>query len=145
MLRRFVLDQRAERSQIIWGSGILALLFLAFSSCGKTEPATAASKDLFSSWARQSPAGFILDLTNMGFGSSSLRLFISSPTTGQCDCIVAIAGIQSSGQLVLSACSFVTGTGTDPGCASLSGAGTYTKTSDTLNLCRTGGSCADYK
>lgn len=135
---------------------LLALAMLILPACGKGTPQpdwaalraqapSPTAKDLFSSWARQSPAGFILDLSSSHFGSNALRLFISSPVSAQCDCVLAISGSQDAGQVVITGCSFVAGSGTDPDCTGLEGAGTYTKTADTLSFCRTGGTCATYK
>lgn len=106
------------------------------------------NKDLFSSWAEQSPRqGTIVDFTGMSFsGPHRWREFFPN-SLGACDCVIAFSGTESSGTIVVADCQFNFNTGSfDPGCTTFDGSATYSKTSDTLTICTTtSGSCAVLK
>jgi hypothetical protein len=126
-------------TRIILSCAALALLS---AGCGSGPD----EKNLFGVWARQNPTGVIVDFTGMSFGTNSLRLSVSSPFSATCVCSLALSGTQASGQYVIAGCSKESGSGTESDCDSLESSGTYTKTADTLSICRTSpAACADYK
>ena len=105
-------------------------------SCGGGGGGSSAppAKGLFSLW-KETSTNVPLDLTGGSFSNKMpiLSLFANG---AQCQCQLILIGDQSSGTWSFGQCVYVTGTGTgDPGCASFTDAGTYTKSSDTLTTC----------
>lgn len=121
---------------------VMLLILLGFCSCGGSDSSTPTSKDLFSSWAEQTGGGAsVLDFTGCKFGTQAYAITVAG---GKCNCMLAIAGTESAGNLVLNDCSY-SGTGTDPGCSSDAYSDKYTITGATLTICHTTDSyCATY-
>lgn len=119
------------------------ILFLAvaalISGCAKENGST-PSKNLFSLWTADANQA-TLDLRAANFGSQTIGfLFVGGAS---CSCTMNISGSQSSGTYTLSGCSYVSGGGGDPGCASLNGSGTYTNAGAVLSICTS--SCSTYR
>ena len=130
--------------------GLLALCLLSFSACEGEVVSSAAApgeKSLFSNWSYQSGSTTVsLDFSGVGFGSQPYFLYLSGG--GACGCMMNIAGTQSSGAIILASCVYSSlGTGgADPGCSLFDSTTNYTKTADTLTMCKVGaGVCYDYK
>jgi hypothetical protein len=126
--------------------GCLAGVLLVLSACGSgsssDSAASTATKDLFSSWAEDGTT-FVLDMHNGSFGTFPFTYLITGGAI--CDCTLAIGGTQTSGNAVMSGCTYRNGTGggSDPGCASLNASYTYMKPESVLSVC-TGGTCYTY-
>jgi hypothetical protein len=121
---------------------IFALLLTAvLSSCGSSsDPAPAASKALFSSWAADDGSE-VIDLTGGTFGSGQAFNFVL--TSGErCLCTAAFGGTNASATVVLTGCGYVGGGGGDPGCAALNASYTLTNTGTQLTICS--GTCDTY-
>lgn len=132
-------------------AGICLLCALLVTACGDDVENTVSpisgvpEKSLFSNWLLQDSSTTVaIDLSDTNFGSQAYYFFLTAG--GSCDCLMNIAGTQSSGTILLASCTYDDmGTGlTDPGCAVLNGARTYTKTADTLTVC-IGAQCGIYK
>ena len=103
-----------------------------------------SEKDLFSLWT-DTDTNAPLDLRGGAF-STPLPMHSYYPDGAQCDCTLTVLGTQSGGTYIINACVYRYGTGSgDPGCNSLDGTGTYTKTSDTLTTYPSSGSPSTYK
>lgn len=119
----------------------LALFFLiAFAGCGGSSSSDPSSKPLFSTWTEDGN-GFILAMGGGGFGSNNFEYILTGGAI--CNCIINVTGSDSSGNAVMSSCSYGSGGSGDPGCASLDASYTYSKTSTVLSIC-TGGTCNTY-
>lgn len=119
---------------------IMLLCLVVLSSCGKDNPAAAASKSLFSSWAADDGSE-VLDLSSATMGSG--QVFGLQLTTGEiCACNMAIGGTEASATAVLTGCAYISGGGGDPGCAALNATYTMTNANAKMTLC--GSSCTTY-
>ena len=116
---------------------ITVLMALTLMSCGEEG---ANDKSLFSAWSN-ADTGFVLDMSSSSFGSSSMVWFITGGAT--CTSTITMGGTESQGSAVVSNTVYSGGGSGDPGCASISGTVTFTKTSDTLTICNSG-TCKDY-
>jgi hypothetical protein len=112
-----------------------AITALVLAGCGGGGD---SSKDLFSVWNRQGDNAPI-DLSAARFGTDNyLNAYTADGT--RCICNLAIIGAQESGSIAVTGCiSSPYNSRRQPLCEAINGAGTYTKTSDTLTINRNGG------
>lgn len=124
---------------------LLLLIFLtaACGSGGGSSSGGSSDKNLFGVWTHTT-TGWVMDLTGGSLNSNLVFRFLFN-TGAQCSCTFNAIGTQSSGNYVLSNCTYVNGTGTgNPGCNSLNNSGSYTKNSATLTVCDSNG-CGTYQ
>lgn len=127
---------------------LAAAFLLLMSACDSNQPAaTPASKSLFSSWALQGPNASIFDLTGCKIGSQAYRFRVADYA---CDCVLGISGTEDAGTIVITSCAYnsLGNGGADPGtCANADKGYRYTKTTDTLTVCRSTDptNCETYK
>lgn len=122
---------RIMRKRLVIFAPLLALSVL--QGCGGGGGDTAASKDLFSIWNRDSDNARI-DLRGGAF-DTNLPWVQTYSNGAQCSCVARASGDQSSGVFVINQCRYVRGTAAgDPGCASQGIAGQYSNANGTLTI-----------
>lgn len=121
----------------------LIFIFLFVIGCAKSSDNAAADKALFSSWTRNDQA-ISFDFTGKNFGSFITIWTFSGGA--KCNSTITMSGSEASGYYSIASSTYVvgTGSGTDPGCASLNETGTYQKNGSVLNICTNGGACGVY-
>jgi len=125
-------------------NSILGLMLLVLSvGCSDRDDAV-ASKGLLSVWTAEDNS-LTLDLTGVQLNQATPFDFIL--LTGEvCNCGAILSGSLTSGSFAVASCTYQssTGSGLDPGCASLNSSGTYSKTGSVLSFCDSGG-CVNYR
>jgi hypothetical protein len=111
---------------------VLALILVSVVGCG-------SGKSLFSSWTSQS-TGAVYDFSAGQMGSFQMVFIFAGG--GQCEATVTMGGSEESGSYVLSDAAYTSGGLGDPGCGSINGSGSFTKTDTILTICPSSGGCA---
>lgn len=126
---------------------IMIILGFSFVSCSSGGGGSAvASKDLFSAWTLSTNSATVLNFAGAAFNTSEPYNFFTT-SANQCHCTLYITGSQTAGTYAFSGCTYVasTGTGSDPGCATLNDNGTFTNAAAVLHACSVPAStCSDY-
>lgn len=122
---------------------VLVVLTIFVSACSKTSSSSSASvKGLFSEWAADD-GSFNLDFSGGTFNQAYSSYFYIPSNDEFCLCqSLTFSGTESAGAISISGCSHFAGN-TDSGlCSAFENGGvafTFTKSSDSLNICDASG------
>lgn len=119
---------------------LLAALSLLVMSCKSGDSASCGSKDFFSVWLDETQS-FYIDFRGGSFGPT-YAVYFDFGGGNYCNMDIVGSGNQCAGSVAVTN-STHNGVGSDPGCASLNGVATFTKSTNGLRVCDSGG-CLNY-